>query len=169
MRRDRLTFAMMFGIPIIQLILFGFAINYGSEESACGGARLGQQPVRAQVCPRHGKQRLLQDRRSCRDRGSRTTSAGSRRGAICSELAPGLLAPARSRRQTGDARAGRRHRSFRGQLRRAGHQRNRALGFRSRPGRTVAKSRRPSPGRSSCEFTSNTIPIASLNTTSFPV
>jgi len=27
MRRDRLTFAMMFGIPTIQLILFGFAIN----------------------------------------------------------------------------------------------------------------------------------------------
>jgi ABC-2 type transport system permease protein len=27
MRRDRLTFAMMLGIPVIQLILFGFAIN----------------------------------------------------------------------------------------------------------------------------------------------
>lgn len=27
MRRDRLTFAMMFGIPILQLVLFGFAIN----------------------------------------------------------------------------------------------------------------------------------------------
>ncbi|MEM6483392.1 MAG: ABC transporter permease [Pseudomonadota bacterium] len=27
MRRDRLTFAMMFGMPIIQLVLFGFAIN----------------------------------------------------------------------------------------------------------------------------------------------
>jgi ABC-2 type transport system permease protein len=27
LRRDRLTFAMLFGIPIIQLILFGFAIN----------------------------------------------------------------------------------------------------------------------------------------------
>lgn len=27
MRRDRMTFAMMLGIPIIQLILFGFAIN----------------------------------------------------------------------------------------------------------------------------------------------
>ena len=26
-RRDRLTFAMMIGIPIIQLVLFGFAIN----------------------------------------------------------------------------------------------------------------------------------------------
>ena len=27
MRRDRLTFAMMVGIPIVQLILFGYAIN----------------------------------------------------------------------------------------------------------------------------------------------
>ena len=27
LRRDRLTFAMMFVIPIAQLILFGFAIN----------------------------------------------------------------------------------------------------------------------------------------------
>jgi len=27
MRRDRLTFAMMFGIPIMQMILFGYAIN----------------------------------------------------------------------------------------------------------------------------------------------
>ena len=27
LRRDRMTFAMMFGIPIMQLILFGFAIN----------------------------------------------------------------------------------------------------------------------------------------------
>ena len=27
MRRDRLTFGMMVGIPMMQLILFGFAIN----------------------------------------------------------------------------------------------------------------------------------------------
>ena len=27
MRRDRVTFGMMIGIPLIQLILFGFAIN----------------------------------------------------------------------------------------------------------------------------------------------
>ncbi|MGH8807579.1 MAG: ABC transporter permease, partial [Noviherbaspirillum sp.] len=26
-RRDRLTFAMMVGVPIIQLVLFGYAIN----------------------------------------------------------------------------------------------------------------------------------------------
>ncbi|HZA29830.1 MAG TPA: ABC transporter permease, partial [Gammaproteobacteria bacterium] len=28
MRRDRLTFAMMVGLPLIQIILFGFAINF---------------------------------------------------------------------------------------------------------------------------------------------
>jgi ABC-2 type transport system permease protein len=27
MRRDRVTFAMMIGIPILQLIIFGYAIN----------------------------------------------------------------------------------------------------------------------------------------------
>ena len=27
MRRDRMTFAMMVGVPLIQLTLFGFAIN----------------------------------------------------------------------------------------------------------------------------------------------
>src|SRR3954470_12339226 len=27
MRRDRLTFAMMLGIPLLQLVLFGYAIN----------------------------------------------------------------------------------------------------------------------------------------------
>ena len=27
MRRDRLTFGMMVGIPLMQLVLFGFAIN----------------------------------------------------------------------------------------------------------------------------------------------
>ena len=32
MRRDRLTFAMMVGIPLIQLVLFGFAINADPKE-----------------------------------------------------------------------------------------------------------------------------------------
>ena len=27
MRRDRITFAMMLGVPLMQLILFGYAIN----------------------------------------------------------------------------------------------------------------------------------------------
>jgi ABC-2 type transport system permease protein len=28
MRRDRLTFAMMIGVPVMQLVLFGYAINW---------------------------------------------------------------------------------------------------------------------------------------------
>ena len=40
MKRDRLTFAMMFGIPIIQLILFGFAIN--TDPKNLPGALLSQ-------------------------------------------------------------------------------------------------------------------------------
>jgi ABC-2 type transport system permease protein len=32
MRRDRLTFAMMLGIPLLQLVLFGFAINTDPKE-----------------------------------------------------------------------------------------------------------------------------------------
>lgn len=32
MRRDQLTFAMMFGIPIVQLILFGFAVNTNPKQ-----------------------------------------------------------------------------------------------------------------------------------------
>ena len=27
MRRDRLTFALMFGVPVIQLLMFGFAVS----------------------------------------------------------------------------------------------------------------------------------------------
>ncbi len=32
MRRDRLTFAMMVGIPLMQLVLFGFAINFNPQQ-----------------------------------------------------------------------------------------------------------------------------------------
>lgn len=36
MRRDRLTFGMMIGIPLVQLILFGFAINSDPRHMAAG-------------------------------------------------------------------------------------------------------------------------------------
>ena len=34
MRRDRITFAMMVGVPLMQLILFGYAINSDPEGAA---------------------------------------------------------------------------------------------------------------------------------------
>jgi hypothetical protein len=48
MRRDRLTFAMMPGIPVLQLLLFGFAINADSfpvGSDACD-RRCGQASCR---------------------------------------------------------------------------------------------------------------------------
>jgi ABC-2 type transport system permease protein len=42
MRRDRITFAMMLGIPIVQLILFGYAINTDPKRLDAGLLATGQ-------------------------------------------------------------------------------------------------------------------------------
>src|SRR5256885_15910092 len=44
MRRDRLTFAMMIGIPLLQLILFGYAINADPKHFPAAGPLAGQGP-----------------------------------------------------------------------------------------------------------------------------
>ena len=44
MRRDRLTFAMMLGVPIMQLILFGYAINSDSKQLPSALLPLGNGP-----------------------------------------------------------------------------------------------------------------------------
>ena len=46
MRRDRLTFAMMLGVPLIQLVLFGYAINTDPKQPADGADRRRQRPDR---------------------------------------------------------------------------------------------------------------------------
>lgn len=45
MRRDRLTFGMMFGLPVIQLILFGFAINMDPKNLPAAVLMEEQTPV----------------------------------------------------------------------------------------------------------------------------
>ena len=45
MRRDRLTFAMIIGIPIIQLILFGYAINTDPKDMPTGIVMADPGPV----------------------------------------------------------------------------------------------------------------------------
>lgn len=45
MRRDRLTFAMMIGLPIIQLILFGFAINTNPKHLPTAIVNADQSPL----------------------------------------------------------------------------------------------------------------------------
>ena len=45
MRRDRLTFAMIVGIPIIQLVLFGYAINSDPKNLPTGIVMADEGPV----------------------------------------------------------------------------------------------------------------------------
>lgn len=57
MRRDRLTFAMIVGIPIIQLVLFGYAINTDPKRLPTGIVNADPGPVaRAFVAGMHNSQ-----------------------------------------------------------------------------------------------------------------
>ena len=47
MRRDRLTFAMMIGVPIMQLVLFGFAINTDPRRLPTAVVARRREPVYA--------------------------------------------------------------------------------------------------------------------------
>src|SRR5512135_242965 len=50
LKRDRLTFAMMFGVPLMQLVLFGYAINLNPKNLPTAVVALDQSPfVRAIV------------------------------------------------------------------------------------------------------------------------
>ena len=64
MLRDRLTFAMAVGVPVMQLILFGYAINTDPKGPAHGrgGARTAG-PADAQPVEHAADQRLLPRRR----------------------------------------------------------------------------------------------------------
>jgi ABC-2 type transport system permease protein len=44
MRRDRITFAMMLGVPLLQLVLFGFAINNDPKALPAAIVATGQDP-----------------------------------------------------------------------------------------------------------------------------
>ena len=45
MRRDRITFAMMLGVPIMQLLLFGFAINSDPKRLPTARTACASPPV----------------------------------------------------------------------------------------------------------------------------
>ena len=74
MRRDRLTFGMMLGIPLLQLVLFGFAINSD---------------------PRH-----LPDRRAASPTTARTAAPSSRRSATAATSTSSARWTPRPRRTT---------------------------------------------------------------------
>ena len=67
MRRDRITFAMMLGVPLMQLVLFGYRHQQRSEEPAGRARRHQQRPLHARHGLGAGDDRLL-PLRPCRGR-----------------------------------------------------------------------------------------------------
>ena len=66
MRRDRLTFAMIVGIPILQLLLFGFAINTDPKALPTAVVDYDRSEFTRSIVPRAREHRLLLDRRDAR-------------------------------------------------------------------------------------------------------
>ena len=84
MRRDRLTFAMMVGVPIMQLVLFGYAINTDPQAPA---DRRGLGRRHERLHPHHGRgaaeHRLLRLRpQRPRAQAEADAAAAARRGAV---------------------------------------------------------------------------------------
>ena len=169
MRRDRLTFAMMFGIPILQLILFGFAINSDPKNLPVAVLASDNSPFARRFVHAMENSGYFQiaDHVETEDDARELLARGEVQFVLNlpSDFSRKLVRGERPAMLV----ASRCDRSFRGQLGCSSHERNLADGLRPRFGRTVAKTRRHNAGRSSCGSTSSTIPIASRNTTSFPV
>ena len=122
MRRDRLTFAMMFGIPIIQLVLFGFAINTDPKNLpvavlASDNSPFARRFVHAMENSGYFK---IVDHVETEEAAQRLLARGEVQFVL--NLPPDFSRKLSSWRQAGNARAGRRHRPSAGQLCRAGHQ-----------------------------------------------
>ena len=106
MRRDRLTFAMMFGIPILQLILFGFAINSDPKNLPVAVLASDNSPFARRFIHAMENSGYFQIADHVENEEDARRVVGTRRGAVCPQLASRLLSQARPRRTTGHARAG---------------------------------------------------------------
>ena len=131
MRRDRLTFAMMFGIPILQLILFGFAINSDPKNLPVAVLASDNSPFARRFIHAMENSGYFQiaDHVETEEDARQLLARGEVQFVL--NLASRLLSQARAGGTTGHARAGRCDRSFCGQLGRASHERD--LADRLRP------------------------------------
>ena len=88
-RRDRLTFGMMVGIPILQLMLFGYAINTDPKHLPTAIAVADHSPFARSLRAGAGEQRLLPDRAPGRERGrDRLAARDAARCSSCSTSRP---------------------------------------------------------------------------------
>jgi ABC-2 type transport system permease protein len=88
LRRDRLTFGMIVGIPVLQLLLFGYAINFDVRNLAAGVADLAGTSASRQLLQDMAHSQVIAVRRQA---GSAAELEGLlRRG----EIVVGILVPA---------------------------------------------------------------------------
>ena len=135
MKRDRLTFAMIIGIPVMQLVLFGFAINSDPKHLPAAVRDADRSEFSRSILAALKNSDYFDFRprsaRRCRDR----PAARDRRRAFVVTIPGGLFARARPRRAARAPDRGRRDRS------RGDRQRDRG-GQPARAGRAHARSHR---------------------------
>ena len=161
LRRDRMTFGMIVGIPIIQLVLFGYAINTDPKHLPTARDRRRPQRVHAQLRRGDEEQRLLRaSSTSCPTRRRPTRRS---RAATCSSSStiPGRLhAPAAARRAPGAADRGRCHRPGGHRRRARGAAQLAARGRAQGPHRPAGAAAPARRRRSRCACTGSTTPRA---------
>ena len=137
LRRDRITLAMIVGIPVMQLVLFGYAINLNLRGLDGRRRRPGQHRGFARAGDGHGRDRRDQaDARARRTPQELMDAAASRRDQRRRRDPAGLRAPPH-RRPRGGAGAGRRQRHRRCRARRCS-----SRSCRSTPRRPAARASR---------------------------
>ena len=94
MRRDRLTFGMMVGIPLMQLMLFGFAINSDPRHLPTAIRMADQGPFARTLLAGAAPERLFHPDARGRHGGRDRPPAPARYGTVRHQHSGGFFAPA---------------------------------------------------------------------------
>ena len=166
MRRDRLTFGMMIGVPLMQLILFGYAINTDPKQLPTALLVADQGVFARSLVRALENSDYFEIIRAGGERGRCGRAAGARRRAVRDQHPRGLRPRAAARAAPRGPRGSRRHRSGRDRQRACGARHAEQHRARPRPEGAARIARGgPSPP-SSCASIAATIPRARPRTTS---
>ena len=137
LRRDRITFATMIMIPLMQLVLFGYAINTTPRNMPTAVLLQETSDVGRSILAALAEHQILQDDASGARRGRVRPAAAVRHGAVRGRDPGEFRARAAARRPAGAAGRGRRDRSGRDRL----------GALRARPARQHRAGARPCAAR----------------------
>ena len=168
MRRDRLTFAMMVGVPIMQLVLFGYAINTDPKSLPTALVVAESSPLSRSLVAVLENTGYFHVTHLVAQRGRGEGTDGGWQRAVRRADSRRLLAPAGSRRTSGPAGVGRWHRPFRLGQCDCGTERHRRAGAGARPDRAAAVTAAAPTRRSNCACTGATTRKGCRATTSCP-